>query len=71
MITCYDLELAKNIRRAVSSPISILGGAGNADHVQHLIDAVGVVGAAAGSMFVLKEPYRAALIDYARPSRLC
>lgn len=66
----YDLDLAKNIRGAVTSPISILGGAGNADHMQELIDAVGVVGAAAGSMFVFKGPYRAVLINYARPSRL-
>lgn len=67
----YDLDLAKNIRGAVTSPISILGGAGNADHMQELIDAVGVVGAAAGSMFVFRGPYRAVLINYARPSRLC
>ena len=67
----YDLDLAKTIRGAVTSPISILGGAGNADHMQELIDAVGVVGAAAGSMFVFKGPYRAVLINYARPSRLC
>lgn len=66
----YDIDLAKTIRGAVTSPISILGGAGNADHMQELIDSVGVVGAAAGSMFVFKGPYRAVLINYARPSRL-
>lgn len=67
----YDLDLAKTIRLAVTVPISILGGAGNANHMQELIDAVGVVGAAAGSMFVFKGPYRAVLINYARPSGLC
>ena len=66
----YDLELAKNIRETVTSPMSILGGAGTTDHMQELIDSVGVVGAAAGSMFVFKGPYRAVLISYARPSRL-
>lgn len=66
----YDLELAKQVRKTVTSPLSILGGAGNADHMQALIDSVGVVGAAAGSMFVFKGPYRAVLINYARPSRL-
>lgn len=66
----YDLELAKQVRKTVTSPLSILGGAGNADHMQELIDSVGVVGAAAGSMFVFKGPYRAVLINYARPSRL-
>jgi len=66
----YDLELAKLIRKAVSTPITLLGGAGTSIHMQELIDAVGVVGAAAGSMFVFKGPYRAVLINYARPSRL-
>ena len=66
----YDLELAKKVRATVSSPISILGGAGSTEHMQELIDAVGVVGAAAGSMFVFKGVYRAVLINYARPNRL-
>ena len=66
----YDLELAKQVRRAITLPISILGGAGSTDHMQELIDSVGVVGAAAGSMFVFKGIYRAVLINYARPNRL-
>ena len=65
----YDLELARMVRSSVSSPLSILGGAGNVDHMQELINAVGVVGAAAGSMFVFKGPYRAVLINYDRPKR--
>jgi imidazole glycerol-phosphate synthase subunit HisF len=66
----YDLDLAKKIRSAVSSPLSFVGGAGCLDHMQALIDAVGVVGAGAGSMFVFKGTYRAVLINYDRPSRL-
>lgn len=66
----YDLELAKLVRKTVSTPLSVLGGAGNSDHMQALIDSVGVVGAAAGSMFVFKGLYRAVLINYARPNRL-
>lgn len=66
----YDLELARKVRSAVSTPLSVLGGAGTLEHLQELIDAVGVVGAAAGSMFVFKGPYRAVLINYARPGRL-
>lgn len=66
----YDLELARSVRKSVTTPISVLGGAGNADHMQELIDSVGVVGAAAGSMFVFKGPYRAVLISYTRPNRL-
>lgn len=66
----YDLDLARQIRDAIDSPMTMLGGAGSTDHMQALIDAVGVVGAAAGSMFVFKGPYRAVLINYARPARL-
>lgn len=66
----YDLDLASKVRESVSTPLSILGGAGSVDHLQELIDTVGVVGAAAGSMFVFKGPYRAVLINYARPGRL-
>ena len=66
----YDLNLAKLLRKTVSSPITMLGGAGTSTHMQELIDAVGVIGAAAGSMFVFKGPYRAVLISYARPGRL-
>lgn len=66
----YDLELAGKVRSAISTPISMLGGAGTIGHMQELIDTAGVVGAAAGSMFVFKGPYRAVLINYARPARL-
>jgi cyclase len=63
----YDLELARMVRAAVPCPLSFVGGAGTPQHMQELIDTVGIVGAAAGSMFVFKGPYRAVLISYARP----
>jgi cyclase len=63
----YDLELAQSVRKIVSCPLTFLGGAGSVDDMQALIDAVGVVGAAAGSLFVFKGPYRAVLINYMRP----
>jgi cyclase len=66
----YDLGLARHVREAIESPITMLGGAGSTDHMQALIDEVGVVGAAAGSMFVFRGPYRAVLINYSRPARL-
>ncbi|MFS2047730.1 AglZ/HisF2 family acetamidino modification protein [Variovorax sp. Varisp41] len=66
----YDLDLANQIRSTVSCPITMLGGCGSLDHMQALIDSVGVVGAAAGSFFVFKGQYRAVLISYARPSRV-
>ena len=66
----YDLELAQSVRKSVSCPLTILGGAGSVSDMQALIDAVGVVGAAAGSLFVFKGAYRAVLINYMRPGRL-
>ncbi len=66
----YDLELARQVRNAIDTPLSVLGGAGSTEHMQALIDTIGTVGAAAGSMFVFKGSYRAVLINYARPHRL-
>lgn len=66
----YDLGLAQQIRAAIDTPMTMLGGAGSTEHMQALIDAVGVVGAAAGSFFVFKGQYRAVLINYSRPLRL-
>lgn len=66
----YDLDLARQVRGSIDSPMTILGGAGSTAHMQSLIEAVGIVGAAAGSMFVFKGPYRAVLISYSRPERL-
>jgi imidazole glycerol-phosphate synthase subunit HisF len=67
MMQGYDLKLAKAVRDRVTTPISFVGGAGTPQHMAELIDTVGIVGAAAGSMFVFKGTYRAVLISYARP----
>lgn len=69
-MTGYDLKLARDVRNSVDVPMTMLGGAGGVDHMQALIDEIGTVGAAAGSMFVFKGQYRAVLINYARPARL-
>jgi len=66
----YDLSLARQVRSAVSLPLSFVGGAGSVNDMQSLIDTLGVVGAAAGSLFVFKGQYRAVLINYERPPRL-
>ena len=60
----YDLQLAKLLRAAVQIPLTILGGAGSLADIGSLIRACGVVGAAAGSLFVFKGAYRAVLINY-------
>jgi len=60
----YDLALARLARTVTRLPMTILGGAGSLADIGKLIAACGVVGAAAGSLFVFKGPYKAVLINY-------
>jgi cyclase len=63
----YDLELIAQVRGGVGLPMTCLGGAGSLDDLAALIARFGVLGVAAGSLFVFKGVYRAVLINY--PSR--
>lgn len=63
----YDLHLARQVTQECPVPVTFLGGAGNIRHMKELIEAVGCVGIAAGSMFVFRGPLRAVLINYSRP----
>lgn len=65
----YDIELAKQFKHELRVPITFLGGAGSLDHIVELIANMGVVGAAAGSLFVFKGKYRAVLINYPNPQQ--
>jgi len=65
----YDLEFAAQIKRALNVPVTFLGGAGTLEHISQLIAKLGVVGAAAGSLFVFKGKYRAVLISYPTPDQ--
>lgn len=65
----YDLDLASQFRQALRVPVTFLGGAGSLDDIGHLVSRVGVVGAAAGSLFVFKGKYRAVLINYPTPAQ--
>lgn len=60
----YDLQLIEQVREAVSVPLSVLGGAGSLADIRDLICRHGIIGAAAGSLFVFKGKYRAVLIQY-------
>jgi cyclase len=60
----YDLDLARKIRKTVSLPITILGGAASLSDLEALIRTCGVIGAAAGSLFIFKGVYKAVLINY-------
>jgi cyclase len=60
----YDVELISRVREAISLPMTVLGGAGTLKDIEDLIRTFGIIGAAAGSLFVFKGKYRAVLINY-------
>lgn len=60
----YDLEAARAARKVTKVPLTVLGGAGTLADLRALISEFGVVGAAAGSLFVFKGAYKAVLINY-------
>lgn len=65
----YDLGLAAQFKQAMKVPVTFMGGAGSLDHLGELISSLGVVGVAAGSLFVFKGKYRAVLINYPTPEQ--
>lgn len=65
----YDLDLAVKMKQELDIPLTVLGGAGSFRDVEALLASCGVIGAAAGSFFVFKGPYRAVLISYPTPEQ--
>ena len=59
----YDLDLIDSIRTYISTPLTVLGGAGSIEHMKELFSRYGIIGAAAGSLFVFKGKYKAVLIN--------
>ncbi len=60
----YDLELVRAVSPAIVVPLTVLGGAGTLADIAALFREAGIVGAAAGSLFVFKGTFRAVLINY-------
>lgn len=60
----YDLGLIKRVNAIVDTPLTVMGGAGTLQDMNDLIGQIGIVGAAAGSLFVFRGKYRAVLINY-------
>ncbi|MFN0290503.1 AglZ/HisF2 family acetamidino modification protein [Pedobacter helvus] len=60
----FDMPLIDKIREQISIPLTVLGGAGNLDDIGGVINKHGVIGVAAGSLFVFKGVYKAVLINY-------
>ena len=60
----YDFELIDLVKKIISVPFTILGGAGSKEHMQMAVDRYGAIGLSAGSLFVYKGKYKAVLINY-------
>lgn len=60
----YDFNLIDKIAETISIPLTVLGGAGSLSDIEKVIQKHGVIGVAAGSLFVFKGPYKAVLINY-------
>lgn len=60
----YDFFLIDLVRNAISTPLTVVGGAGSMEDIRNLVSRYGIIGAAAGSHFLFKGKYRAVLINY-------
>jgi cyclase len=60
----YDLNIIQQIHESINIPLTVLGGAGSLKDIGAIIKRHGVIGTAAGSLFVFKGKYQAVLINY-------
>ena len=60
----FDMNLIDKISEKITLPITVLGGAGSLQDIKKVIDRHGIIGVAAGSLFVFKGIYKAVLINY-------
>lgn len=60
----YDLALIDKIRESISIPMTVIGGAGSLQDIGKVINKHGIIGVAAGSLFVFKGVFKAVLINY-------
>ena len=64
----YDIDLISKVKKHISIPLTVLGGAGSLDDITEIINKFGIIGCAAGSLFVFKGKYSAVLINYPNES---
>ncbi len=60
----YDFNIIDKIKEIATVPMTVLGGAGSIADVGEVIKKHGIIGVAAGSLFVFKGKYKAVLISY-------
>ena len=60
----YPLEVVHQLKKNIKVPMTIMGGAKSLEDLGVAVQKCGVMGVAAGSLFVFKGSYRAVLINY-------
>jgi len=60
----YNIPLIQKVAENITIPITILGGAGNLQHMTDVLKSTPVNGLAAGSMFIYHGPRHAVLVNY-------
>ena len=60
----YDIDIISKVKKHIKIPLTVLGGAGSLDDIGETINKFGIIGCAAGSLFVFKGRYNAVLINY-------
>jgi len=60
----YDVDLIEQVKSRLDIPMTALGGVGVIEDIGKVIDRFGIIGCAAGSLFVFKGKYKAVLINY-------
>lgn len=64
MMNGFDMNIIAKVREEITIPLTVLGGAGNLEDIKKVILNNGIVGVAAGSLFVFRGVYKAVLINY-------
>ncbi len=67
MMQGYDMKLIESVQKVISIPLTVIGGAGSLNDIGSVINKFGIIGVAAGSLFVFKGKYKAVLINYPTP----
>ncbi len=60
----YDFNIIDKVKEVVTVPMTVLGGVGSLHDIGEVIKKHGIIGVAAGSLFVFKGKYKAVLINY-------
>ncbi|MDG2252950.1 MAG: AglZ/HisF2 family acetamidino modification protein [Methylophilaceae bacterium] len=60
----YPIEDIQRLKNVINVPLTVMGGAKSLENMSDAIKQCGLMGVAAGSLFVFKGKYRAVLINY-------